>query len=283
MRRSLRSIITEPMVVLMFTFTMLAAQAALAQRQTQKEAFAENPSALGNATTTCDVTFATGTDVNATQFCVTANGNITQFSIDNQEMIAFERIGEGYAICDATGSRSYYDYAYEDSGNWQVTKAFSHNGNVVTITRLTIDGIWSLKQTITNVPATNTSPAAAKVSMALTNHSGQQREVILWRYADIDADSDDDGNDFDFTYETAFGLEPGFHRGLSLTNNTSSVTTTDQNVYAQNTSAGPDPCTTYGSTVANQPFQGDGSVVAFWSFTANPGKTTTFVSTYKPI
>jgi hypothetical protein len=268
--------------LLLFAVVLTLSSMTLAQRKTQREALDEQPSAVGNATATCEVTFSSGTGTNATQFCVTANGNIAQFSVDGLEMIAVGAIGEGYALCDVSSSIAYYDYAYEDSGNWG-SPTFSQSGNIVTITRLTSDGIWQLKQTITNVPATTTAPASAKVSMALKNLSGVSRYAILWRYADVDADGDITGNDFDFTSQTAYGLEPGFGRGLGITNNTFNLKfPVDQNSYVQAGYAGPAPCSTYGN-VAVQPFHNDGSIVQFWYFLAQHNVANTVVSTYKPI
>lgn len=261
----------------LFMAVLVLSSFALAQDQTQQAA-AEAGSTSPDATTTCDVTFSSGTGANATQFCVTANGNITQFSVQGQEMIAVGVIGEGYGFCDETSGLAYYDYAYEDSGNWG-SATLTHSGNVVTVTRLTNDGIWQLKQTITNVPATSTGPGSAKVSMALKNLSGVSRLAYILRYADVDAASDPTGNDFDYTGQSAFGLDQSFNRGLGLTNNTF---TFDQQALAQNTFSGPAPCNIL-ANLANQPFHGDGSIILFWDFTVAHSATKTVVSTYKPM
>jgi hypothetical protein len=232
----------------------------------------------GDATTACQATFASGTGHNASQFCVTLNGNITQFSRGGEEMINFGSIGEGYGICDLNSDTQYYDYAYIDSGNW-LSPTFTQSGNVVTVTRLTSDGIWQLKQTITNVPANATSPASAKVSMALKNLTGVTRSAYFLRYADVDADSDSGDNDFDYTVDTAYGLEPGFpNGGLSTTNSTY---TFSYDAFTQPTYQGPGPCG--GWTVADQPFNGDGSIVQLYVVTVPHGATKTVISTYKPI
>ncbi len=251
---------------------------ALAQHQTQQEALTENPSAISDATSSCDVTFLSGSGETATKLCVTANGNIAQFSVQGQEMIAVGVIGEGYGICDETSNVAYYDYAYEDSGNWDPA-TFSQSGNVITVTRLTKDGIWQLKQTITNVAATATSPGSVKVSMALKNLSGVSRFAYILRYADVDAASDNKGNDFDYTLETAYGLEPSFNRGLGLTNGTF---TFDHQALAEQVFDGPAPCNLL-ANLAPQPFHGDGAIVQFWDFTVAKNTSKTVVSTYKPI
>lgn len=265
-------------------FMMLAAVLTLsslvmAQHKTQAQLLAAHTDAI-DATTTCDVTYSSGTGTNATKFCVTVNGNITQFSVAGEEMIAVGAIQEGYGFCDLNSGIGYYDYAFNDSGNWG-SPAFTHSGNVVTVTRLTNDGIWQLKQTITNLPANATGPGSAKVSMALKNLSGVTRGVYLVRYADVDANSDIFDNDFDYTSQTAYGLEPGFSRGLSTTNNTFN-SAIYQVAFTQDVSYGPDPCSP-GSNVAPEPFNGDGSIAQYWSFSVAHNATKTLVSTYKPI
>src|SRR5271154_5872312 len=84
---------------------------AFAQQKTQREAMEEgivDP----NATTTCQVTYTSGAGENATQFCVTQNGNITQFSRNGVEMIEVGITGEGYGFCDVSSHTGYYDYGY---------------------------------------------------------------------------------------------------------------------------------------------------------------------------
>lgn len=236
---------------------------------------------VGDATSTCDVTFTSGTGENATQWCVTVNGNITQFSVDGQEMIDFGQVLEGYGICDVTASAGeYYDWAEYDSGNW-AAPTFTHGGNTVTVTRLTSDGLWSLKQTIINTPATATGPGAAKITMALKNLSAIPKIAYLVRYADVDADSNDLDNDMDFTSQTSFGLFPGFNRGLASTNDTFNSAIV-QTAFDQDTYEAPDPCSAF-TNLATQPFNGDGSIGQFWSFNIARNATRTVVSTYKPI
>jgi hypothetical protein len=263
---------------MLFAVVLALSSLALAQHKTQQEALAEG--VHGNSTTTCDVTYSSGSGGVATKLCVTVNGNIAQFSVAGEEMIAVGAIGEGYGICDATSGVAYYDYAYEESGNWGPS-TFSVSGNTITVSRLTADGIWSLKQTISNTPATTSSPGAVKVAMALKNKTGISRTAYLLRYADVDADGDVSGNDFDFTSETAYGLEPGFGRGLQSFNNTYNGSF-GQLAYAQGIFNGPNPCSPF-ANIAAQPFHGDGSIVQFWDFTANGGASNSVVSTYKPI
>ena len=48
----------------------------------------EGQAAHRDATETCSVTYSSGTGETATQFCITANGNIGEFSIEGVELVA---------------------------------------------------------------------------------------------------------------------------------------------------------------------------------------------------
>ncbi len=260
--------------LIQFVIMIALSSLVLAQDRTQLG----NP-ASPDSTTACDVTFSSGSSTNATQFCVTANGNIAQFSVAGGEMIAVGGIGEGYGICDVTSGVGYFDYADGASLNWG-TATLTHSGNLVTVVRKTSDGLWQLTQKITNVPATATAPGSAKVSMGLKNLSSESRQAYIMRYADVDADGDQTGNDFDYTSQSAFGLEPS-QRGLGITNNTFNINF-GYDTYAQLQQSGPNPCLPF-ALIAPHPFHGDGSIAQFWSMTVNKGATQTVVSTYKPI
>jgi len=262
-------------------FVVVALSSLAATRDKTRDVVSDGASPSGDATSICDVTFSSGSSTNATKFCITVNGNIAQFSVAGGEMIDVGGVGEGYGICDTSTGVEYYDYAYLDSGNW-LSPTLAHSGNVVTITRKTTDGIWQLKQTITNVPATASGPGSAKVAMALKNLSNASRAAYLMRYADVDADGDGAGNDFDFTAQTAFGLEPHSNRGLGSTNNTFNIKF-GQDTFAQSANGGPHPCNAF-VNFAPQPFHGDGSIVQFWAFPMGGlNSAHTAVSTYKPI
>ena len=262
-------------------FVIIALSSLAVAKDKSRDVPTEGASPSGYASSTCDVTFSSGSSTNATKFCITVNGNIAQFSVAGGEMIAVGGVGEGYGICDPSTGVQYYDYAYLDSGNW-LSPTFTHNGNVVAITRKTADGIWQLKQTITNVPATASGPGSAKVAMTLKNLSSVSRAAYIMRYADVDADGDGAGNGFDFTAQTAFGLEPHSNRGLGSTNNTFNINF-GQDTFAQSANGGPLPCNAF-VNFAPQPFHGDGSIVQFWAFPMGGlNSTHTAVSTYKPI
>jgi hypothetical protein len=236
-------------------------------------------SGISNATTTCAVTYSSGKGANATQFCITANGNISQFSVGGSLLIqAGSAGGEGYGFCIPDAGSYGYDYAYQDSGNWG-TSTLTQSGNTVTITRY--NGQWKLKQTIVNIPASGTGPGSVKVTMALTNYSGYNYFGQMLRYANVDAGGNS-SNDFDYTSQTAYGLAQNLGRGLSSTNNTFN-TSFAQAPYTQKVPGGPDPCQNFQVNIAPQPFVGSGSIVQFWAFTSRTGQTVTVSMTYKPI
>jgi hypothetical protein len=124
------------------------------------------------------------------------------------------------------------------------------------------------------------APASAKVSMAIKNLTGVDRTILFTRFADTDfsrGGADDDQNDFDFTIDTAMGLEPSFRTGLSLTNNNFTFA---YEAFTQPTFTGPDPCGPF--NVATQPFFGDGSLVQLYQVVVPKLATKTINLTYKP-
>ncbi len=250
---------------------------AVAQQKSQQQSGAPAP-----ASTDCAATFTSGNGHNATQFCVTENGNITQFSRGGDEYISVGDFLEGYGICDATTSPvGYFDYADVDSGNWSAA-TFSKTASKAISTRQTSDGIWQITNTISKVAANGSGPGAAKVTMQVRNQTAVERIILLLRYADVDFSqdgTDDFNNDFDYTVDTASGLEPNFGTGLSLTTNTFNVL---HEAFAQNTSDVPDPCNSL-ANIATQPFVGDGSIGHVYEMTVPKNGNKTVVLTYKPI
>src|SRR5262249_3076886 len=125
------------------------------------------------------------------------------------EHIAVGIIGEGYGVCDFGNHDinpvDYSDYAESgDSGNWGPATVLSQNAKSVKIARTSIDGIWTLTQTFTQVAGPSPS---VKVDMALTNNSLEAREAFIVRYVDADADGSD-SNDAYATANTAFAWNP---------------------------------------------------------------------------
>ena len=251
---------------------------ALGQHMSQRDAAAARKNAP--ETTACAATFTSGSGHNLTQYCVTANGNITQFSRGGDEYINVLVVTEGYGICDLNSGTRYTDYASSDSGNWQAA-AFSSTASQAVSTRNTADGIWKITNTITKVAANAAGPGSAKVSMKIKNNTGVSRTILLARFADSDfqrGSTVDDQNDFDFTLDYAAGLEPGFASGLSLTNATFNF---PYDAFTQNTFTGPDPCGPF--NVSTQPFFGDGGLVQLYQITIPSLATKTVNMVYKPI
>jgi hypothetical protein len=240
---------------------------------------ARSPLAVGPSTISCAATYTSGSGHNTTTYCVTVNGNIPQFSRGGEEMIFVGEVLEGYGICDFNSGIQYYDYAAFDSGNWNPSTLTFPSATTAVSTRITSDGIWQLTQTITKVSASGTDAGQAKVKMVIRNLTGVARSIFILRYADVDANSVTTPNDFDFTVDTAFGLDPGFGGGLASINNTFSF---PYDAYTQNTFTPPAPCSAF-ANIATQPFVGDGSIVQLWSIKVPANSAKTVQSTYRPI
>ena len=129
---------------------MIASFAVAQTRSAQSAAATHEP-----ASDKCAFTFSSGSGHGATQYCVTANGNIAQFSVVAGNTLPSEFLKgvapaiEGYGLCD-TSTRpftAYWDYASGDSGNWNVATAVSAPASVK-VTRTTADGVWQIVQTI---------------------------------------------------------------------------------------------------------------------------------------
>jgi hypothetical protein len=123
---------------------LLLVPLAFAQ-QIHPQPAAGSPQVSGN----CAFTFSSGTGHGATQYCVTAAGNIAQFAMTGLNGIPSEMFSgvapasEGYGVCDTSTLKSYYDYNRADSGNWNPPTSVS-TPKSVTITRTTADGIWKI-------------------------------------------------------------------------------------------------------------------------------------------
>lgn len=215
-----------------------------------------------DATTGCSFTFTSGSGNKFLKFCVTKNGNITQFqSPSGVEYLATTPAGEGYAFCDFDTATQYFDYAgYGDSGNWQPPVTVSSSKTKVQIKRTTTDGIYTLTQTITQ----NAGQALAQVTMALKNNIGGTHHVGLLRYADIDANNFA-SNNFDYTFNTAFGYNEGGN-GLQLQHVSGA---TLNGAYSQDIPGGPDSCQIFSS------------VFVQYDMELAKGATKTVVDTYK--
>ena len=240
------------------------------------------------ADATCAFTFTTGSGHGQTQYCVTNNGNITQFSAVGGNTLSYEFLNgtgtatEGYGLCDTTNliSRAYWDFASTASNNWHAASAVQ-NGNTVTVTRTTADGIWQLVQVITGVAGSTRRYGAANISMALTNLSTRDRFVFVTRYADVNAGSST-LNDFGTTEASVWGLIPeGNGPGFSST--AAFVTTPfDFSIsFVETVPNPPIPCQINSNSTKGF-FEGDGGIVQDYSLEIGPGKTKIVSLTYRP-
>jgi hypothetical protein len=138
-------------------------------------------------TSACTYTFTTGAGESFLQFCVTVNGNVTQFEAPQGfEHIRHGVFGEGYGVCDLNSGTEYFDYAdFGDSPDWNPSTLLRQTATSVKIARTTIDGIWTLTQTFTQVAG---PPPFVKVDMSLKNNTAIDRTVYLVRWADVEPD-----------------------------------------------------------------------------------------------
>jgi len=253
---------------------------SFAQGQTQEQAVAAKGVVAPDSVTACAHTYTSGSGHNLTQYCVTANGNITQFSRGGSEFINAGVLSEGYGVCDISSGTGYFDYADNESGNWGATSVLTSSPTIIKLVRNTSDGIWTLTQTISKVAASGSGPGAAKVVMALKNNTAVARSVYLLRHADVDANSTSGDDNFDYTIDTAWGLQPSFGGGLSSTSNTF---TFSYDAFVRNTFAGPAPCSPSTGIVNPGPFHGDGSIEQLYFIPIPAHGTKTVTVTYKPI
>ncbi len=247
----------------------LAKEAAAAVAQ--KNAAQSVPRSI-DATSTCLFTLTSGANNTFLKYCVTVNGNITQLQTPaGHEHIAVGSFGEGYGICDANTLVQYDDYAdFGDTGNWGAPVTTHPSATVVKVVRSTIDGIWTLTQTITQVAGTS----SIKITMALKNNTAVTRRAFVIRYADVDADSVF-GNNFDATLNSSWGNNSkGF--GLMLQNIGNPPASNGWVSITQNVSGGPAPCSIFTHEAENTTAT-DGSVVLLYdnNFGAHVSKTYT--------
>ena len=246
-----------------------------------------------DATHTCTYTFTSGTGTTYLQFCVTVNGNITEFQSPSgvEQINQGHVVNEGYGICDMTTSTGYYDYADAgDSGNWNAPSTVTHTATSVKIERTTSDGAWTLTQTITSSAGTN---PYAKVLMALKNNSGETKGATILRFADSDPGNTAQADtsfleNGDGTYDSSFSYVPsgssaGLNYGLMLQavgNPTpASAASAFREGFVQDNEYGPMPCDSF--AYQTQPVTAtDDSLVYEWSFNIAKNQTVSVTSRY---
>ena len=228
-----------------------------------------------DGTSTCASTYSFGSGNTFFKFCVTNNGNITQFeSPVGVEHIRNGTFAEGYSVCDVNANKQYYDYADAgDSGNWGApvkTQPGGPNTFPLTIKRTTTDGLFTLTQTFSRV----TGERIVKIGTTLKNNVPVAKPVHLIRFADVDANGVF-SNYVDQGVEAACGYNP-FQYGLMLYVATSTV-----NHFANSLNFGggqfADSCSLPGNSSVTPALE-DGSIYAGYNFSlgANAAKTVAF-------
>jgi hypothetical protein len=222
------------------------------------------------ATDVCSFTFASGSNNTFLSYCVTANGNVLNVVTPVNQQHIFGR--EGYGVCDINSTTEYFDYAdASDTTNWQPAVVLSHSATKVKIARTTSDGIWTLTQMITLVPASS----SVKVSMTLKNNTAVSREVQFSRYADIDAGGRTN-NTIDSTINDAMifnSVGRGNSFGLALQNvGTSPFTYLG---FVQNSPVALSPCTPFAHQAIGPLVDTDGAAIMTYVITipAHASKT----------
>jgi hypothetical protein len=238
--------------------------------------------------TSCLFNFHSGSGNTFLAFCVTATGNIAEIIAPAGHDLLNTGVGtDGYGICDGNSVTSYFDYGVVDgdSGNWGSATVLSSTSKSVKIARSTNDGIWTLTQTISLVPAM----PSVKVVMALKNNTAVSRAAALLRYADVNVDTNVTGNfnsNFSATSNTAAGWTasdpisgtPGF--GLLL-ENVGNAPFSFVNGYARTTFHGPSPCAFAQDSSGTPLVDTDGSIALVYNDSVGPKQTKTATMIYK--
>ena len=251
----------------------------------------KNDGVSPDATRTCTYTFTSGSGTTYLKFCVTVNGNLTEFqSPTGVEQLDQDGGNEGYGICDATNDNTeYYDYAYLDSRNWAAPTTLSHTATEVKIERTTSDGAWTLTQTITKVAGDN---PYAKIVMALKNNSATTKSVALLRYASPFPDNAASSGNFKEYYDGgqdgAWGYTPigstsgADHNGLMIQNvgnPTPASALFGREGFARDTEAGPGPCNA-SEGMESPVLNALGSAVYYYILTINKEQRVTVTDRY---
>jgi hypothetical protein len=267
---------------------LLASLTVLAAGQSPEMRSKAGQSNLANSPNTADCTYNFSSGVNNTyfRFCVTTTGNIPEIETPQGRLqVSFDR-HEGYGICNETPPQAYYDYGqYGDSGNWGAATVLIQTATSVKIARTTLDGIWTLTQTFTLVPAT----PSVKVVMALKNNTAAARVAYLVRHVDIDADWSNLGTDlnnfsattdgaFGWNASIPFGANSGY--GLQLQNSGEPQFGYLQG-FARTTFQPPNPCNFAGDSSGTVLTDFDGSVALAYVDTIGAKKTKTATMIYR--
>jgi hypothetical protein len=254
-----------------------------------------------DSTEKCSYKFTSGSGVTYMNYCITVNGNFTNFeSPSGVEMLDQHGSWEGYGVCDYETNVGYWDYGYADSGNWKAPVKVTENATEVKIERSTSDGMYLLTQTISKV--TGESPEA-RIVMALKNTSGQERVAFLSRFAgflpDKGASESNLNENYDGSLDSAWGYIPDYATfstpsgpyGLMLNSigEPAPASTFLFNLgFAYNSEYGPSPCIqtnqdTQGNTITQgMVINNYGSGAYTYGLSLNKNETSTVTLRYLP-
>ncbi len=240
----------------------------------------------------CAYQFTTGSGITYLQFCVTDNGNISEFqSPEGVEQLNPQDIGayEGYGFCDITNDNTvYYDYLFTASNNWNPPIKVSQTATEVKIERSTSDGLWTLTQMVS---LTGGPTPFAKISMTLKNNTNKAREVLLIRYANAVPDQPNSSGtyqeNYDGTVNSAWGYTPIGSSGhadpyglmLQIVGNPTPANTPYESEGMANTSSVPNPCNPF-ATFASPITNNFGSIVFAYEFNVNKEQAVTVNNRY---
>jgi|SRR6185503_8048380 hypothetical protein len=244
------------------------------------------------ATATCAVTFTSGVSDDFLKSCVTVNGNVAQFEAPlGHEHIRHGIVGEGYGVCDVNTNTEYFDYSlFGDSPNWGASTLGTQTATSVKIARTTIDGVWTLTQTFTQVAGT--SPLV-KLTMSLRNNTAIDRTVFLMRYADVEPDhlftssmgaTSNSAFAFNQTVVGNVGLRGNFGlilQGAALPQQHSPDLGPQGFIEDNAFSDPPPPCTPYRNFVTGTPAESKGSLVVIYQLGVPARSAKAVTVTYK--
>jgi hypothetical protein len=173
-------------------------------------------------TNVCFSTHTAGVGPTFMQICISSHGNLVKF----ESPAGFEQIGQfnvfrdGYAICSqAPGAGPNTNHAFDAGGGeagWGppiVTQPNGANTFPLTITRLTADGMFQLKQTF----ARDTKEQDVTITMSVVNKSvGPRENVRISRYFENDVDNNSALSRLSRGVDSVWGWVEGAH-AFSLT------------------------------------------------------------------
>ena len=232
-----------------------------------------------SASSECFSSHAWGTGQQGFNVCFSAHGNLTElFSPAAIDQLAPDR-REGYAICDLTGNRSYFDVGVSEDGFGEpiIEQPQGANTFPLEITRITTDKRLQLHQAFTVSPAAR----MITVTMTVTNLTRAVRNIRLSRIVKGDIDGDFGDDQAAHTHDTVFQWERGVPgvatHGLSLTTLSPNLA---HAAFVQPYEATNNPCAR-NPTAVSTPTVGDYEGVLRHFLSIPPGESRTVILRYQ--